>query len=56
MEDPSPAFKTLRLLIDCRNCLELKEFQPNLLKKGITSAHYEVARNKLKLNKVFKKI
>lgn len=51
VEDPSAVFSALRLQLDCNNCLKLPQFTPDRLRSGITQEHFDVARDKLKLNK-----
>ena len=52
VEDPSAVFSSMRLALNCRNCMNLSQFSPAVIKKGLTKEHYEVGRAKLKLNKV----
>ncbi|KAF2368140.1 Histone acetyl transferase HAT1 N-terminal [Trinorchestia longiramus] len=52
VEDPSAVFGSMRLRVDCLNCMtRLKVFAVDQLKGGITKEHYEAARTTLKLNK-----
>uniref|UniRef100_A0A6A7FMJ8 Histone acetyltransferase type B catalytic subunit n=2 Tax=Hirondellea gigas TaxID=1518452 RepID=A0A6A7FMJ8_9CRUS len=51
VEDPSEVFGKMRLVLNCRNCLELTAFGVQNIKSGLTKQHYDEARTKLKLNK-----
>ena len=56
VEDPSENFQRLRDFVDARNCMKLKSFQPEKLREGYDDDMPWEAREKLKINRVRKKI
>jgi histone acetyltransferase 1 len=52
VEDPSENFQRLRDYVDARNCMKLKNFQPEYLLGGFHSAMAEEAQKQLKLSRV----
>ena len=52
VEDPSENFQRLRDFVDARNCMKLKSFQPEKLRKGYDDDMPWEAREKLKINRV----
>ncbi|KAH3703489.1 histone acetyltransferase type B catalytic subunit-like [Dreissena polymorpha] len=51
VEDPSEDFQRLRDFVDARNCMALKSFKPDKLRKGFDEDMVREARTKLKLNR-----
>lgn len=51
VEDPSENFQRLRDFVDARNCMKLKSFQPEKLRKGYDDDMPWEAREKLKINR-----
>lgn len=49
VEDPDEEFIAMRDFLDCKNCLNLPQFQPDQLKKGWSPEMAKEAQNQLKL-------